>query len=951
MFPACPVWELRHCMKRLYTLALFVFLAASQHLFAQGTLTGNVSDETSGEPLAGARVMLQDGSAGALTDDEGNFEMRLASKPPYKIIVTYISYDTLKMDVAALDKPLKLRLAENSVRVEVVEIVGMSISEKQKEAPLTVESMGSIAIKEVASSDFYASLGNMKGVDLTSASLGFKIINTRGFNSTSPVRSLQIIDGVDNQAPGLNFSLGNFLGASELDLQKVDLIVGASSAFYGPNAFNGVISMTTKSPFIHQGLSVQGRVGERNLAEIAVRYAKAFKNKEDEDIFAFKVNAYFMRADDFEATNIDATPQSQVDENNPGGYDAVNRYGDENLTNGINNASSIAGQVQSPGLGIWHRDGYMESDLVDYNTQNLKLSGALHFKVLKGSELIASSNFGTGTTVYQGDNRYSLKDILFFQHRVELKKENKYFLRAYYTHEDAGNSYDAVFTAFMMQQAAKSDNEWSKDYRNFWQGAVPSTTPNYRPGGMVANVQDLPGFPTQTFPYDFDAADSVMAVYADSLALWHQYARDYANSANPTFNTLGRFEPGTAAFDSVFKEITSKTAFTEGGTRFFDRSALAHVHGEYKFTPTWAEITVGGNVRMYMPNSEGTIFSDTNGVKIRNSEFGVYVGAERKLLDDRLKLNGTVRMDKNQNFNYVFSPAASAVYTLKADHIVRASFSSAIRNPTLQEQYLYYNVGRAILIGNVNGTTGLVTTESLFDFFNTQNYDTLDYFDVPPIRQERVKTFEVGYRGTLAEKIYIDAGYYYSIYRDFIGFRIGADIDYDSVSNRAQVNEFYRVAANSPDRVTTQGASIGINYYFKKYYMVNGNYSWNVLNLQGSTDPIIPAFNTPEHKFNIGFGGRNIPIKLGETRWNDFGFNANFKWVQGFEFAGSPQFTGYVPTYYLVDAQVNKHVKKIHSTFKIGASNLLNRQQLQVYGGPYVGRLAYFSVLVELDKL
>src|SRR5690625_6299341 len=97
-------------------------------------------------------------------------------------------------------------------------------------------------IKQTPTVNFYDVMGALKDVDLTAASRGYKVINTRGFNSTSPVRSLQIIDGVDNQAPGLNFSLGNFLGASELDLQKVDVIVGASSAYYGPNAFNGVIS-------------------------------------------------------------------------------------------------------------------------------------------------------------------------------------------------------------------------------------------------------------------------------------------------------------------------------------------------------------------------------------------------------------------------------------------------------------------------------------------------------------------------------------------------------------------------------------------------------------------------------------------------------------------------------------------------------------------------------------
>lgn len=939
-------------MRRIYPLVVIVCccVVLVNGLRAQGTLRGKVTDQVTGESLPGAKVFLASGQAGGLADEEGNVEFEVPTNPPFEVVVTVISYDTLRMQVTSLDKPLKLTMREKMT--DVVEIIGRSITEKEAEEPLTVESMGAIAIKEVAGADFYASLGNLKGVDLTSASLGFKIINTRGFNSTSPVRSLQIIDGVDNQAPGLNFSLGNFLGASELDLQKVDLIVGASSAFYGPNAFNGVISMVTKSPFIHQGLSVQGRVGERSLAEVALRYAKAFHDADGNDVFAFKVNAAFMRANDWNATNIDPTEQSLVGADNPGGYDKVNTYGDENLTAGANNATSNYDRRINPGLGIWHRDGYREQDVVDYNTRNLKLSGSLHFKVLKGAELIAGSNFGTGTTVYQGDNRYSLKDILFFQHRVELKKENKYFVRTYFTHEDAGKSYDAVFTAFMMQNAAKSDYEWGKDYRNFWTGLSP-TDPYYIPGGIVGKVQSLPGYPAFNPPFedDYTTQDSVLALYGDSLSVWHQMARDYANQGRTINSTLDRFEPGTASFDSLLADITSRTAFTEGGTRFFDRSKLWHAQAEYKFTPSFMDIIVGGNARIYLPYSEGTIFSDTNGVRLTNKEAGAYVGLEKRFFDERLKINATLRVDKNQNFDFLFSPAVSAVYSINADHILRLALNSGVRNPTLQEQYLYYNVGRAILVGNVEGRTGLTTLESLQDFFDTQNPDTLVYFDVPPIAPEKVRSAEIGYRGTIGEHLFVDASYYFSMYRDFIGYQIGADITVDTLVNLATVNRIYRVAANSQNVVTTQGFSIGANYYFKKYYMVNGNYSWNVLNKQTIDDPIIPAFNTPEHKFNIGFGGRNIPVTLGEKTINDLGFNFNFKWVQGFNFEGSPQFTGFVPTYYLLDGQVNKKVQKIHTTFKLGASNVLNRQALQVYGGPYVGRMVYLSALVELDKL
>lgn len=925
-------------MKKLLLLSIWGIFMASGSLFAQGTVRGTILDADNGEPLPGATVFKADRTAGANTDEDGKFSFGVKDNPPFDIVVTYINYDTARITVTSFDKEVKMELAPKSLGV--VEIIGRSISEKEQEEPLTVESMGSIAIKEVAGADFYASLGNLKGVDLTSASLGFKVINTRGFNSTSPVRSLQIIDGVDNQAPGLNFSLGNFLGASELDLQRVDLIQGASSAFYGPNAFNGVISMVTKNPFIHQGLSVQGRVGERNLAEGAIRYAKGFKNKDGKDVFAFKFNAFFLRADDWEATNQDSTPQSQVAPGNFGGFDAVNTYGDENLTEGSNNATSPSGQVGTPGLGIWHRDGYDEIDLVDYGTRNIKLAGALHFKVLDSVEVILSSNFGSGTTVYQGDNRYSLKNILFFQHRAEIRKENKFFLRTYYTHENSGDSYDAFFTALKMQEAAKSDAQWSKDYRLYW-------TTRINP-----KIQSIDGFPTQMVgvDYDFEKADSILGTISDSLAVWHGQARDFANQANLNVpGSVDRFEPGTARYDSVFNEIVSKP-LNQGGTALVDRSALYHVQGEYQFHPTFMDIVTGGNFRMYLPNSQGTIFSDSDSARIRNSEYGFYVGLAKAFINENLKINATARLDKNQNFDFLLSPAASAVYRLNENHTLRGSFSSAIRNPTLNDQYLFYNVGRAYLVGNLEGRDSLVTLESLGDFLSSQVRDTLDYFSVNPIRPERVRSFEVGYRGTLWDRLYVDASYYYSIYRDFIGFKVGADISVSSI-NLATVDTIFRVAANTDEVVTTQGFSVGLNYYFEKYFAFVGNYSWNKLNLQGTDDPIIPAFNTPEHKFNLGLGGRNIPIRAFGKKTRNWGFNFNFKWVEGFEFQGSPQFTGFIPTYWLLDGQVNKRVDKIHSTFKIGASNILNRQQLQVYGGPYIGRMAFFSVTVELDKL
>ncbi|MCB0586204.1 MAG: TonB-dependent receptor, partial [Phaeodactylibacter sp.] len=611
--------------------------------------------------------------------------------------------------------------------------------------------------------------------------------------------------------------------------------------------------------------------------------------------------------------------------------------------------------LTSPGLGIIHRRGYRERDLVDYNSENLKLGAALHWrlqpgKAIQSPTLILSSNFSTGTTVYQGDNRFSLRDIRFYQHRLELNKYDHYFLRFYATHEDAGNSFDPFFTALLLQQNAKKDKDWRADYGAYWNiNIVPKITSmeGYpRPIDYLGRPDEFRAAVSQFFEQDF---------LQDSLFVWHDQAAIFAESPNPIVGAEEFFEPGTERFQKEFDRITGKLSFSEGGTKFYDKSALFHAHGEYKFKNlvnrgaiSDLDMLVGANARLYTPDSKGSILLDTFGRNINTYEYGIYGGGTLEF-DQRLRVSGSLRLDKHENFDYLLSPAASLVYSPSPTQTLRFSFSSAIRNPTLTNQYLFYNVGRAILIGNLDGFQDLITVESLRNWANTGNLDTLEYFDVSPIEPEKVKTLEVGYRTTIGNKLFMDGTYYYSFYRDFIGFNIGVDASFDNVFGRLVSAQAYRVAANAADRVTTQGFSVGFNYYLWRFYAISGNYSWNKLNTE-TDDPIIPAFNTPEHKYNIGFGGRDIDLKLGGRRITTIGFNINYKWVDGFIFEGSPQFTGEIPQYALLDAQVNWNSKKLNCTFKLGASNILDNQIYQTYGGPRIGRLAYFSVLYEFKK-
>ncbi|MDB2404874.1 TonB-dependent receptor, partial [Schleiferiaceae bacterium] len=638
------------------------------------------------------------------------------------------------------------------------------------------------------------------------------------------------------------------------------------------------------------------------------------------------------------------------DATNPGGYDAVNRYGDEDWWDDGGDSKTF------PGLGRFYRPGIEEKHLVDYDTENIKLTTALHYKIKEDLTAIYAVNFGSGTTVYQGDNRYSLKDILFLQNRVELQKKDKWFWRAYSTHEDAGNSYDAYFTALRMQDSVVSNQSYNLYYTGLWN---------------IFNkpkVRAMPGAPANSLPMSQyqSIMDSLIASNPDFFNQLHEDNRSNVSIATAsdalgavTIEELESFAnqliPGTSEFNSLKNHITS-TLFTEGGSRFYDKSALYHTQGERTFNyDNGAVFRIGGNFRLYTPKSAGTIFSDTAGTVITNREAGLYGGWEQSFIDERLKLSATGRVDKNQNFRALVSPAVSSVYKATENQTFRLSFSSAIRNPTLADQYLNYNVGRAVLLGNLDGFDSLVTIDNIADYLGKPANERLShdfgYFNVDAIRPEKVKTAEAGYRATIGSRVFVDANYYYSLYDDFIGYIIGAEIEEGTTAiDRLKSLQVYRVAANANEQVTTQGFSIGMNTFLGNYQTLTGNYSWNKLT-SAVSDPIVPAFNTPEHKFNLGWNIRNYPWNQDDSKL--IGAGVNYKWVQGFVFEGSPQFTGSIPSYGLCDAQVSltrikdNSNKKRTITYKIGASNVLNNKVYQVFGGPLVGRLAYLSIQIN----
>lgn len=911
---------------------LFLLAISFTSAFSQSTnITGVVTDEQ-GNPIAGANIVLKGRIAGTVTDASGKFELNTTQSLPVTIVVSIVGFQKQEVQVTGNASSLDIKLAESRELMDEVVVSASRVEESILESPVSIEKMDLREIQQTASVSFYDALENLKGVEMVTSGLTFKQINTRGFNHTGNSRFLQLVDGVDNQTPGLGFSVGNMFGSSDLDMESAELIPGAASALYGPVAFNGILMMRTKDPFQYQGLSAQAKFGVNHIGEkyadphllgdYSIRYAKAFGDR-----FAFKINASHFSGLDFYATDytdVDpGTPPAQRGDNNPA-RNALNIYGDDE-------ARTIEG------VGRVSRTGYEERDVTDYNVYSTKLSGALHYRISPNMVASYQYNFGRGTANYTGSNRFSINNFVLQQHKLELKGAN-YFLRAYSTSEDSHDSYNAKGLGQLITKT------WVRDLD----------------GNIVPENQADDMWFTRYEEAFLGNIDGVTAAN-------HAAARAFADE--------GRFLPGTPAFNAQ-KERLIKTQGLSGAG-ILSQSKLYHVEGQYDFSNAISviELLVGGNFRRYDMFTNGTLFDDKGG-SIIIDEGGAFVQIGKRLLNEKLKLSGSVRYDKNQNFDGRFTPRASAVYTVADNHHFRTSYQTGFRNPTPGDQYIKLNAGPITILGGVPANSeGMTvyqnsfTTASLGPFFGAFQQamqegaspqdavmlakDLLVKSNVEYIKPERVKVFEIGYKGMLNNNLVIDINYYFSSYTDFLLNQVVMEPQSPVLAPDGSINpeaamdllngdsHLYQLYTNASDVVTAQGATLGLTYSMPKNYRIGANVTLATFDIKDANPNNVPGFNTPKYKTALTFGNSRVT--------DNIGFNIAWRWQDTYEWYGTfnQMRPGTIEAFSIVDAQVSYKVLPIKSMIKLGANNLFNNQVYQAYGSPSIGAIYYISLTFD----
>ncbi|WP_428223698.1 TonB-dependent receptor [Flavobacterium sp.] len=919
----------------------FLSLLFSILTFAQSSISGSVTDDK-GQPVPGANVKIVGASSSTSSGFDGRFFLKNVSNFPFQIEVVMLGYGSQTVTVESKEQVIAIVLREQSTSLNEIVVSASRAPERVIESPVTIERMGLKEVKNTTAPSFYEGLENLKDIHFNTSSFNFKSVNTRGFATIGNTRFMQLVDGMDNSSPALNFAVGNLLGVSDLDVASVEILPGASSALYGANAFNGIMFMNSRNPFNKEGLSAyfkygvtsQDVAGTNNFYDLGIRGAKRFS-----DHFAAKANFTYLQATEWMADDRRSLTTGGVGHAVNRNYDGLNTYGDEI-------------SVFIPGVGQVSRTGYAEKELSDGKINSAKLDASVHIrpwattdsKFAKNIEFIGQYKVGIGNTLYQGGNRYALKDFFMDQIKFEVKGDN-FFARIYRSGEDAGNSYNLGFAAWNVNREAKSDPAWFKDYATAY---IMSNT-----------VLGLP----------VDQADQKARAFADY------------NMAISPFVPLApsggvRLEPGTAEFNTALTKVKSSADLTKGA-KLIDHSRIHHVDLNYNFKDMikFAEVQIGGSGRRYTMDSKGTIFTDKPGEPLTYNEYGVYTQLQKKLVDDRVKVTASARYDKSQNFKGNISPRLSLSYAAgkEKQHNLRASYQTGFRNPTTQDQYIGLNVGPVAFVGSaednllrykeviplsqagIDGGFGQTATVTAYDaYYNSftsasvdQYRQTLNKADlkiatVGLVKPERVQAFEAGYR-SIFKDISFDLNAYYNVYNDFISNSnvvkpLYGDVHTDMTGAETAIKNSdtrkFQVYTNSKSEVTSLGVGVGASRKIGKFN-VSGSYNYSDFKYDNSQDPDFEAgFNTPKHRAKASLGSDNLFMGIG--------FNANVRYNSKYLWE-STMVDAIVPENVVYDAQINSVIPFLKSIIKVGGTNLFGKDYIQVPGAGKIGRQYYIS--------
>ena len=959
--------------------------------FAQTTVTGTVNDE-SGMPLPGANVIVMGTSSGTISDFDGKFTLSVSQAPPFTVQISSVGFTSATEEVTANNQDLSITLIEGSFLDEVV-VTASRVPQRIFESPVTVEKYSLKNIQRTPSADFFEGLQNVKGVQMNQSGLVFSQVNTRGFGTAYNEGFVTMVDGMNTQAPVFGFAVGNLIGLNELDVESVELLPGSASALYGMDAYKGIMSIKSKSPFEHEGISgyyrsgtTQQEVGGNNaFTDFGIRIAKKLSDKWAVKVaFSAKEGKEWAAGDTRHTRECSNCGEGSIVEGydpNAPDYNAVNEYGEQTFT-GLQQMGLIGlgGLTAFPNAANYFdtvvTTGYTEQELFGNEASSVKGNFGIYFRPSDDTEISFSSLMGTGEApLPAGNARYNIKDFVVQLHKLEVKTGGL-TARAFYTKEDAGNTTQstALATSVALAQPGGIQNGWGNTYLNTYLGGAAFAagfTPDAAGVGALLTTVVAPDIATggTSFANLFPAGVN---------GLLHQNARAAADA-----NML---MPGSSDFNAAIDAATDQAIlkFSDTGTLgalIVDVSEVSTFEANYDFEDkiSFANVIVGGLYRSFNLDTDGTLYTDYDD-PIEYNEFGLFAQMQKDLFDDNVSLTASMRYDKQSVMEDAnVTPRMGLLFKLSDKSNVRVSAQLGFRNPTNQDKFIGLFNGQELLLGTTEDNIdrfnqdlgaadldGDGVAETAFNWtgdwvfnnaFNKSAFDssgTLLAEELNYVEAEKVTSYDIGYRYN-TKNFTLDVNAYYSQYENFIGTNsvyvpasilVNGAIAQGLPSDQAIAATMagggflqFGMDANLDVPFDTFGMSLEAITKLNASTTMNFIYEYNELDYEAEANSDFElSWNTPKHRMKFGFTSK---LGGGATLSANARYNSEYYYESSFIDATIRENT-------VFDAKLMFGIKALDNLqFEVGGNNIAGREYVSIPGSGNIGSLYYAGAKMQ----
>jgi len=960
---------------KIFTLLFGVFS------FAQTTVTGTINDE-SGLPLPGANIIVVGTSSGAISDFDGKFSLTVNQEPPFTVQISSVGFTSANEEITSNNQNITVVLLEGSFLDEVV-VTASRVPQRIFESPITVEKYSLKQIQRTPSADFFEGLQNVKGVQMNQTGLVFSQVNTRGFGTAYNEGFVTLVDGMNTQAPVFGFAVGNLIGINELDVLSVELLPGSASALYGMDAYKGIMSIQSKNPFEHEGISgyyrsgtTQQKVGGNNaFTDFGIRLAKKLSDKWAVKLsFSAKEGTEWAAGDrrhKRECSNCgDGSIVENYDPRSPD-FDAVNEYGQRlidsptiwqavaGFTQQLDPTGATAQAVLNAGAAApnyWddiRSTGYMEQDLFGNEARNIKGNAGIYFRPNDDTEISFSSLIGTGEApLPAGNARYNIKDFVVQLHKLELKSGGL-TARAFYTKEDAGKTTQstALGTSVANAMPGGIQNGWGAAYLGNYLGVL---------AGGAANI---PAFLGQILGDVGTGGQDINDLVGSENSLNAHFISRYGN---PALGITGANElmlqPGTDAFNTAISNSTNQALLTfndngDLGALIKDISTVSTFEANYDFEDkiSFANVIVGGLYRSFTLDTDGTLYTDYDD-PIEYDEFGVYAQVQKDLFNENVSMTASMRYDKQSVMEDAnVTPRLGLLFKLSEQSNIRVSGQVGYRNPTNQDKFIGLYNGEEVLLGSTKENIDRFNTNlGGFDWTGNQVFETAlnkSAFDTDGsivseelsyVEAEKVTSYDLGYRYN-SRNFTLDMNAYYSQYENFIGTNsvyVPAAIGQPAaVAMDLGAYAQFGVDANLDVPFDTYGFSLEAIQRLNASTSMNFIYEYNELDYEAKANSDFElSWNTPKHRIKLGLTS-NVSENL--TISANARYNSEYYYESSFIDATIRENT-------VVDAKVTFGINALSNVkFEIGGNNIAGREYVSIPGSGNIGSLYYGGAKIQ----